>query len=66
MLWLIEGGKCKNFFHQAVNSNRMNNSIKQLVVNGTNSSYQSEIREHIVQFYDSLFIEQHYWRPPYF
>jgi hypothetical protein len=44
-------------------SNRRNNSIEQLVVNGTASSYQFDIRGHIVQFYDSLFIEQFSWRP---
>ena len=45
------------------NLNRRNNSIEQLVVNGIVSSDQSEIREHSVQYYDSLFTEHHSWRP---
>jgi hypothetical protein len=40
-------------FHQVVNSNRRNNSIE--LVNGSVSSYQSEIGEHIVRLYDRLF-----------
>jgi hypothetical protein len=45
------------FFHLVTNSNRRNNFIEQLVVNGMVCSDQAGIREHIVQFYNSLFIE---------
>jgi hypothetical protein len=34
-LWLREGDKCTKFFHRVANSNRRNNFIEQLVVNGT-------------------------------
>jgi hypothetical protein len=60
-LWLREGDKCTKFFHRVANSNRRNNSIEQLVVNGTVCSDQSRIREHIVQFYDNLFTERFSW-----
>ncbi len=43
------------FFHQVANLNTRNNSIEQLEVNDIVSSNQSEIRDHIVQFYESLF-----------
>jgi hypothetical protein len=56
-LWLREGEKCTKFFHRVANSNTRNNSIDQLKVNGTSSSDQYEIGNHIVQFYDSLFTE---------
>jgi hypothetical protein len=34
-----------------------------LDVNGKVSLDQSEIRDRLVQFYNSLFAEQHTWRP---
>jgi hypothetical protein len=55
--------KCTMFFHQKANSNRRDNYIEKLVVNGTISSYQSKIRDHIVQFYNRLFTKQHSWQP---
>jgi hypothetical protein len=51
------------FFHWVANSNKRNNSIELLLVNGSISSNQSTIRDHIVQFYDNLFLEQFRWRP---
>jgi hypothetical protein len=57
-LWLKEGDKCTKFFYRVANLKRMNNSIEQLVDNGTVCSGQLGIREHIVQFYDSLFTKQ--------
>ena len=53
-LWLKEDEKCTKFFHQVANLNRTNNSIEQLVANGTVSPNQSKRREHIVQFYDNF------------
>jgi hypothetical protein len=45
------------------NSNRRKNFIESLLVNCSVSSDQTEIRDHIVQFYDRLFIEPFNWRP---
>lgn len=45
------------------NSNRRNNSIEALSANGSISSGQSAIREHIVHYYDDLFSEQFNWQP---
>jgi hypothetical protein len=50
-------------FPSVANLNRRNNSIELLSVNGSVSSDQPAIRDHIVQFYDSLFSEQFSWRP---
>jgi hypothetical protein len=44
------------------NSNRKNNFIDQLVVNGTISSYHFVIKEHIVHYYNNLFTKQFNWR----
>jgi hypothetical protein len=50
------------FFHLAANSNKRNNFIESLMVNDTISIDHSKIRECIVQFYSSLYIEQCNWR----
>jgi hypothetical protein len=44
------------------NSNRGDNSIESLLVNGRFSSDQTVIRDHIVHFFDGLFTEQFNWR----
>ena len=44
-------------------SNRRNNSIEQLVANGSFCSDHSMMRDHIVQFYNSLFTERFSWHP---
>jgi hypothetical protein len=43
--------------------NRRYNFIESLSVNGSVSSDQPVIRDHIVQFYETLFSEQYNWRP---
>ena len=61
--WLKEGDKCTKFFHRIANSNRRGNSIESLSFNGSPFSNQDMIRDHAVQFYESLFFEQCNWRP---
>jgi len=62
-LWLKEGDKCTKFFHRVANSNRRCNSIESLSVNGSISSDQQIIRDHVALFYKSLFAEPFSWRP---
>lgn len=64
VLWLKEGSKCTKFFQRVANSNRRNNSIE-LLVNGSVSSNQTKIRDHIVYFYYDLFTEQFNWQPKF-
>ena len=45
------------------NSNRGNNTIESIKVNGSLSSNPIEIKEHMVQFYTNLFTESCGWRP---
>lgn len=61
VLWLREGNNCTKFLHRVANLNRKNNSIEQRVINGTVSSDQSQISDHIVQFFDRLFTRQFSW-----
>jgi len=51
-LRLKEDDKCTTFFHRMANSNSRNSSIESLLVNGSFSSNQTEIKEHILHFYD--------------
>jgi hypothetical protein len=61
--WLKEGDKCTKFFHQVASANRRNNSIEFLIVNGSSTSDPSSIGEHVVTYYESLFLEPLSWRP---
>jgi hypothetical protein len=45
------------------NSNWRNNSIASLLLDGSVSSNQTAIRDHIVHFYDRLFSQQFSLRP---
>jgi hypothetical protein len=58
-----EGDKSIGFFHKVANSNRRNNLIDSLIVDGYISLNSKEIREHILQFYTRLYSEQFSWRP---
>jgi hypothetical protein len=55
--WLKEGDKCTKFFPWVANSNRRNNAIEVLAVDGPVSFDQSIIRAHVVQYCDRLFSE---------
>jgi hypothetical protein len=63
VLWLKEGDKCTKFFHRVGNSNRRSNSIESLSVNGSTSSDQQVIRDHVALFYKSIFAEPFSLRP---
>jgi hypothetical protein len=63
VLWLKEGDKCTKFFHRIANLNRRSNAIESLSVNGSISSDQQAIRDHVGHFYESLFTKPYPWRP---
>jgi hypothetical protein len=54
-LLLREGDKSIKFFHRVANSNRGNNIVESLVVNGSVSLDTTVRREHILQFYIRLY-----------
>ena len=51
------------FFHRMANSNRRNNCIEKLMIDGALSSNQDRIAAHIEQFYMNLYSEQQMQRP---
>jgi hypothetical protein len=61
--WLKEGDKCTKFFHSMANLNKRYNTIESLLINGTLSSNPADIRDHAVNFYESMFAESMSWRP---
>ena len=63
MLHLKEGEANTKFFHRMANSNRKNNGIESLMVNGTFSSNQSMIANYITHFFMNLYSEHRVVRP---
>jgi hypothetical protein len=62
-LWLREGDKNSKFFHCLASSHRNTNTIGKLLINGSSSTSQDEIRDHIAQFYEHLYREDGYRQP---
>ena len=57
LLHLREGDANTRFFHRIANSNRKNNGIESLMVNGTLSSDQGIIANYITHFFMNLYSE---------
>jgi hypothetical protein len=60
---LKEGDKNTNFFHRMANSHRKFNKVDSLSINGIISRNPTEIKEHLVQYYNNLYFENCSWRP---
>ena len=63
MLYLKEGDSNTRFFHRMANSNRKNNCIENLMIDGALSSNQDRIADHIEHFYMNLYSEQQVQHP---
>ena len=63
VLHLKEGDANTRFFHRMANSNRQNNGIESLMVNGTLSSNQGMIANCITHFFMNLYFEHQVVRP---
>ena len=63
MLHLREGDASTKIFHRIANSNRRNNGIESLMVDGNLSSDQGMIADCITQFFMNLYSEQQVDRP---
>ena len=57
VLYLKEGDFNTRFFHRMANSNRKNNCIENLMIDGALSSNQDRIADHIEHFYMNLYFE---------
>ena len=56
-LWLKEGDNNTKFFHKMANSHRQYNYMDKVEVDGIVFEEESEIREKVVHFYESLYQE---------
>ena len=63
VLHLKQGDANTRFFHRMANSNRKNNGIESLMVNGTLSSNQGMIADCITHFFMNLYFEHQVVRP---
>lgn len=62
-LWKEHGDKCSKLFHKVVNSKASNNRINSRQIGEAISEETGEIRNHIVDFYKTLFMETETQRP---
>ena len=58
-----EGDRNTRFFHKVANSHRKYNRVEVLRINGVLSDDPTEVKDHVVQFYQSLYSERNTWRP---
>uniref|UniRef100_A0A2N9J584 UBC core domain-containing protein n=1 Tax=Fagus sylvatica TaxID=28930 RepID=A0A2N9J584_FAGSY len=63
VLWLKEGDNNTRFFHKTTNSNRRNNYLSSLEVDGRIFEDKEDIKIQVERFYHSLFQESESWRP---
>jgi hypothetical protein len=56
--WLKEGDNNTKFFYKIANSNQCCNYMEKIEVEGTIYHIDSDIREKVVQFYESLYTEK--------
>ena len=63
VLWLKEGDNNTNFFHKMANSHRRYNYMEKVEVDGVGHENDSEVREKVANFYESLYQEHEDWRP---
>ena len=63
VLWLKEGDNNTKFFHGMANSHRRSNYIEKLEEEGVVYDEDQAIKDHVVQFYQSLYHENEEWRP---
>ena len=63
VLFLKEGDSNTRFFHRMANSNRRNNCIDSLMIDGAMSTNQDRIVDHVEQFFMNLFSEQQVQHP---
>ena len=62
-LWLRKGDKNTGYFHKMANAHKRVNSMVKIKINGTWVSEDSDIKEGVVQAFNSLLSKTAEWRP---
>ena len=62
-LFIKEGDNNTQFFHRIANSHRRTNQIREVEVDGFRYEDESEVTDHVVDFYKKLYQEPEAWRP---
>ena len=63
VLFLKEGDSNTRFFHRMANSNRRNNCIENLMIDGAVTTNQDRIVHHVKQFFKNLYSKQQVQHP---
>ena len=63
LLFLKEGDSNTRFFHRMANSNRRNNCIENLMIDGAVTTNHDRIVDHVEQFFMNLYSEQQVQHP---
>ena len=63
VLFLKEDDSNTRFFHRMANSNRRNNCIENLMIDGAVTTNQDRIVDHVEQFFMNLYSEQQVQHP---
>ena len=64
-IWLKEGDRNTGFFHRMANSHRRRKSISSISINGRRLVKEAEVRDGLVDAYQSLLSASNNWCPPY-
>ena len=64
-IWLKEGDRNTRFFHRMTNFHRRRNSIRSIRINGRTFVKELEIKEGLVDTFQSLLSASNNWRPPF-
>ena len=62
-MFLKEGDSNTRFFHRMASSNRRNNCIENLMIDGAVTTNQDRIVHHVEQFFMNLYSKQHVQHP---
>jgi len=61
--WIREGDCNSRYFHMLMNSNRRNNAVKGVLIEGSRVEDPTRVKEEIHNFFQSRFNEPDYGRP---
>ena len=62
-VWLKKDDRNTGFFHKIVNAHRRKNNVDRIMINGVWLSKETEIKEGVVQAFQTLLSDSGNWRP---